>query len=89
MKDIKNFLTEQSYMTFEPSPREYKWSPKASFIYISGEDGVYQFWTEEDVKNLNDYYSPADDDIAAILALAPGECWAGDGGMNNYIRIKK
>ena len=42
-----------------------------------------------DIKALNDYYEPADDDIAAILALAPGECFSPDGGENNYIRIKK
>lgn len=89
MKDIKNFLTEAKNIGFEPSPREYKWSPKAEFIYINGYDHIYQFWTKEDIEGLNDYYSPADDDIAAILALAPGECYSADGGENNYIRIKK
>lgn len=89
MKNIKNFLTEAKDITFEPSPREYKWSPNAKFMYIHGYDHVYQFWTEEDIKALNDYYEPADDDIATILALAPGECFSPDGGENNYIRIKK
>ena len=89
MKNIKNFLTEAQIALFTPDKREYKWCSKAEFIYINGYDHVYQFWTVDDVKNLNDYYSPADDDIAAILALAPGECYSPDGGENNYIRIKK
>ena len=41
-----------------------------------------------DVESLNDYYSPADDDIKAILALKPGETYTSD-GVNHYIRFKK
>ena len=89
MKDIKNFLTESKIPEFRPDSREYPWKANAEFVYISGVDHVYQFWTSDDVKHLDDYYTPADDDIAAILALKPGECYSPDGGENNYIRIRK
>jgi hypothetical protein len=48
----------------------------------------YGFMSKRDVETLSDYYEPADDDIAAILALKPGETYTSD-SVNHYIRIKK
>ena len=87
MKDIKNFLTEANNdsMTCD---REQPWRPNSEWIWVNSEQMYYGFMSKGDVESLNDYYSPADDDIAAILALKPGETYNSD-GVNHYIRIKK
>ena len=87
MKDIKNFLTESNYdsMTYD---RFQQWKPNSEWIWVNSEQMYYGFMSKGDVETLNDYYSPADDDIKAILALKPGETYTSD-GVNHYIRIKK
>lgn len=86
MKDIKNFLTEAN--TELKCDRFQPWRSNSEFIFINTEQLFYGFMSKEDVENLNDYYSPADDDIKAILALKAGEQYAAD-GESYYIRIKK
>jgi hypothetical protein len=87
MKDIKNFLTEANNTNLELD-RFQQWKPNSEFIWINTYQLVYGFMSREDVESLNDLYSPADDDIKAILALKPGEQYAAD-AESYYIRIKK
>ena len=52
MKNIKNFLTEAKDITFEPSPREYKWSPNAKFMYVTGNIETEGIVTTENVNKV-------------------------------------
>lgn len=87
MKNINKFLTEAKHdsMTCD---REQPWRANSEWIWVNSEQMYYGFMSKEDVETLTDYYTPADDDIAAILALKPGETYTGD-GINHYIRFKK
>lgn len=87
MKDIKKFLAEANHdsMTCD---REQPWRPNSEWIWVNSEQMYYGFMSKRDVETLSDYYEPADDDIAAILALKPGETYTSD-SVNHYIRIKK
>lgn len=87
MKGITNFLTENK-KSWESCVRDQKWRSDSMFICLYPDDETYGFMSKEDIEHLDDYYSPADDDIAAILALKPGESFSADNNIH-YVRIKK
>lgn len=86
MKGIKNFLTEGKN-AWEQCVRDQQWKADSMFICLYPDDEMYGFMSKDDIEHLDDYYTPADDDIAAILALKPGEIHTIDN--IHYIRIKK
>lgn len=86
MKDIKNFLTEANTNQWK-CDRDMQWKADSMFICFTPAWQMYGFCSKRDIENLDEYYSPADADINAILALNVGESIVIE--ENIYVRIKK
>lgn len=89
MKGIKNFLVE-SNKGFDinwVNSDEYKWSPKAEWLSINVNEGVYDWIEPDEVKSWDkDGMDP--EDSKKMFELKPGEMFTPD-GWNYYFRIKK
>ena len=87
MKDLKSFILESG--EFEALPREFKWRPNSTYFYFNPELEVYGFCTEDEIKSLANEDPDFGEDAEIILNMSVGEIHSPDGGINQYVRIKK
>ena len=87
MKSLKNYITESG--EFEMLSRDFKWMPNSKYFYFNPQEEVYGFATEQDIEDMVTNEILEDSDREIILHLNVGEIYSPDGGINQYVRIKK
>jgi hypothetical protein len=91
MKDIKNFITEASKNGFNmnwENSNEFQWSPKAMWLSINVDEGVYDWIDMEDIDSWISEYGASQKEVDEVLSMKPGDVYTPD-GWNYYFRIKK
>ena len=87
MKDLKSFILESG--EYEALPREFKWRPNSTYFYFNPDEEVYGFCTADEINSIAAENPDFASDAEIILNMPVGEIYSPDGGINQYVRIKK
>lgn len=87
MKSIINYIMESG--EFEALPRDFKWTSNSKYFYFNPNEEVYGFATEQDIKEMFTDETLSEEEGNAILKLNVGDIYSPDGGINQFVRIKK